>query len=86
MLMKDITRIVLFGVGLGSLCAVVYFAGPLIAFGDWRPLENPIIRQIAIVLLLAGAASFGSFKFYKRKKGAKALAEVVGRPLPELDR
>ncbi|MGH6705045.1 MAG: hypothetical protein ACRECG_16815, partial [Bradyrhizobium sp.] len=59
MLGKDILRIVLYGIGLGSLASLIYFAGPLIAFGDWRPLENPIIRDVALVLLMAGAASFG---------------------------
>ena len=37
---KQIIRIILVGVGLGSLAAVIYFAGPFIAFGDWHPLEN----------------------------------------------
>ena len=77
MLTKDITKIVLYGVGLGSLTALVYFAGPLVAFGDFRPLENYIIRDIVIVLLLAGVASFAGFKLYKRKKGAKELAEGI---------
>ena len=77
MLTKDIMRIVLYGVGLGSLSALVYFAGPLIAFGDYRPLDNYIVREIVILLLFAGAASFGGMQFYKRKKGAKALAEGI---------
>ena len=54
MLGKDIIRIVLYGVGLGSLSALVYLAGPLIAIGDYRPLENYIVRDIVIVLLVAG--------------------------------
>ena len=77
MLIKDITRVILYGVGLGSLTALIYFAGPLVAFGDFRPLENHIIRNICILLLLAGAASFGGWKYYLRRKGAKALAEGV---------
>ena len=58
MLAKQIIRIVLYGVGLGSLSALVYFAGPLVAFGDWHPLENYIIRDITLVLLVAAVASF----------------------------
>jgi type VI secretion system protein ImpL len=77
MLIKDISRIVLYGVGLGSLAALVWFAGPLIAFGDFRPLEHYIIREIVILLLLAGVASFGGWKYYLRRKGAKTLAEGV---------
>ncbi|MEW6643200.1 MAG: type VI secretion system membrane subunit TssM [Pseudomonadota bacterium] len=77
MLRKDITRIILYGVGLGSLASVIYFAGPFIAFGDWRPLENHIIREIAIVLLVAGAASFTGFSFFKRRKSAQQIAEGI---------
>ena len=33
---KQIIRIILYSVGLGSLSAVIYLAGPLIAFGDWH--------------------------------------------------
>jgi type VI secretion system protein ImpL len=77
MLTKDITRILLYGVGISSLASLVYLAGPLIAFGEYHPLENYIVREIAILLLFAAVASFGSFKFYQRKKGAKALAAGV---------
>ena len=61
MLAKDIIRIVLYGVGLSSLGCVIYLAGPFIAFGDWHPLENHIVREIAILLLTtASAASVAS--------------------------
>ena len=77
MLFKDILRVILYGVGLGSLTAVVYFAGPLIEIGGYHPLENYIVRQIAVLVLVAAVGSFGGFKFYRRKKEAKALAEGV---------
>src|SRR6266404_6204722 len=54
MLPKQITQIILYGVGLGSLAAVVYFAGPFIAIGNWHPLEDMIVRSIIILLLGAG--------------------------------
>jgi len=75
---KNIMRIVLLGVGISSLASLVYLAGPLISIGGYRPLESYIGREIAILLLVAAVASFGSFKFYQRKKSAKALAEGVG--------
>ncbi len=77
MIGKDILRIVLYGVGLGSLSAVVFLAGPLIAFGDVRPLENPIVRDIVILLLVSGAASLTGFKVWRRSKGAAIVAEGV---------
>jgi type VI secretion system protein ImpL len=77
MLGKEIVRIVLYGIGLGSLASLIYFAGPLIAFGDWHPLENPIIRDILLLLLVAGAASFGGFAFYKKRKNTTKIAEEI---------
>jgi type VI secretion system protein ImpL len=77
MMTKNITRILLYGVGVTSLASLVYLAGPLISFGGYRPLESYIGREIAVMLLVTAAASFGSFKFYQRKKSTKALAEGV---------
>lgn len=77
MLGKEIIRIVLYGVGLGSLSMVVYFAGPLIAIGDWHPLENYIIRDVTILLLMTAAAGMGGFTFYKRRKGAQKIADGI---------
>ena len=74
---KDITQILLIGIGVTSLASLIYLAGPLIAIGSYRPFESYIVREIAIVLLVAGAASFGGFKFYRRKKNANALAAGV---------
>src|SRR4051794_1674271 len=86
MLGKDIVRIILYGIGLGSLSSLIYFAGPLIAIGGWRPLENYIIRDIALVLLIAGAASFGGFAFYKHRKNSQKIAEGIageGEPVDD---
>ena len=77
MLPKEILRIVLYGVGLSSISAMVYLAGPMIAFGSYRPLESVIVRDIVILLLVTGVASFAGFKFLKRKTASKALAEGV---------
>src|SRR5262245_13465518 len=77
MLLKQILRIVLYGVGLTSLAALVWLAGPLISIGGYRPLENHAVRQIVILLLVTGAASFGGFSFYKRLKSGKLLAKGI---------
>ena len=77
MVKRDIIRIVLSGIGLASLASVIYFLGPLIAFGDWRPLENPIIRDIAVLLIVAVGVSLAGFSFYRRRKGAKAIADGI---------
>jgi type VI secretion system protein ImpL len=77
MLPKQILKIVLFGLGLGSVAAIVYLAGPMISIGGFKPLENNIVRQIVILLLVAGFAAFAGYKFWERKKASKALAAGV---------
>jgi type VI secretion system protein ImpL len=77
MVQKDIIRIVLSGIGLASLASLVYFLGPLIAFGDWRPFENPIVRDIAVLLIVAVGGAFTGFSFYRRRKGAKEIADGI---------
>ncbi len=77
MLPKRIIQIVLYGIGLSSLAAVVYFAGPFIAFGNWHPLENTIVRNIVILLLVAGAAAIAGFSLLQRRKGDKQIAEGI---------
>src|SRR5258708_33811149 len=83
MLPKKIIQIILYGIGLGSLAAVVYFAGPFIAFGNWRPLENSTVRSIVILLLVAGAPGLAGFSLFRRRKGAKQIAGgISGAALP----
>jgi type VI secretion system protein ImpL len=77
MLRKQIVRTILLGIGLGSLAAVVYFAGPFIAFGDWRPLESPVVRNVVILLLVASFAAVAGMGFYRRRKGAQQIAEGI---------
>ena len=72
---KNITSIVLYGAGVASVSAIVWTAGPYIAFGDYHPLDSYIIREIVIVLLVALVASVGGLSFWKRRKRAAALEE-----------
>jgi type VI secretion system protein ImpL len=71
---KDITRILLVGVGVTSLAALVMLAGPLVSFGGYHPLESYIGRELAILFLVAAVAAFVGFQFWRRKKNSKALA------------
>jgi len=77
MLLKNIIRVILYGVGLGSLSMVIWFAGPLVAFGDFRPLETYIGREIAILLLFAGVGSFSGAKLWQRIKSGQLLTKAV---------
>jgi len=82
---KEILRIVLAGIGLTSVCALIYLAGPLIAIGDWHPLENYIVREIAILVIVAAAASVMAFKWKRRKKASAKIAEGIATPDPVED-
>ncbi len=82
----DIYRVVLYGAGLGSVFALVYVASPYIVINGYHPLDNYIIQNVVVIVLTAAMAGFGGFKFWKRKKAAKALAEgVAGEDKPEDD-
>lgn len=77
MLSKEIIRIVASGVGLVSLAAFVLMAGPFIAFGTWRPLENAMVREIVVVLLVAAAAGVAGFGFWQRRKKSAEIAKGI---------
>jgi type VI secretion system protein ImpL len=74
---KQLLRIVLAGIGLTSVAALVYLAGPLLVIGGWRPLENHIVREIAVVLLVAAFAAVVSLQLLKRKKASAKLTEGI---------
>jgi type VI secretion system protein ImpL len=77
---KQIMRIVLFGLGLGSVAALVYLAGPLISIGGWHPLENMIVRELVILFLVAGFAAAMSYQWVWRKKAAAKIAQGIAQP------
>jgi type VI secretion system protein ImpL len=72
---RDVVRIVLSGIGLSSICALIYFVGPLISIGGHRPLESYVGRELAILVVGALFASVMTFKWNRRKKAAAKLSE-----------
>jgi type VI secretion system protein ImpL len=73
----NLSRIVLYGLGLGSITSAVYVAGPFVEIGGWRPLDNYIIREALVAILCAAFAGFTGFSFWKRKSSATALAKDI---------
>ena len=63
---KEVSRIVLYGGGLGSIAALIYLAGPLVSIGGYRPLETMIGRELAILAVGAIFASVMSFQWQRR--------------------
>src|SRR6478736_6469407 len=83
---KETLRIVLYGIGLGSICSLVYFAGPLLSIGGWRPLETVIGRQLAILFIGAICAAVVGFHWTRRKKASAKIAEgIAASDKPEDD-
>ena len=56
---------------------MIYLAGPLISIGGFRPLESYLGQGIAILVICSLIGSFEGFRFFKRKKNAKALAAGI---------
>src|SRR3984957_9080233 len=74
---KEILRIVLAGIGLTSVAALIYLAGPLVSIGGWHPLQNYIVREIAILVVAAAFASVMAFNWKRRKKATAEIAEGI---------
>jgi type VI secretion system protein ImpL len=74
---REILGIVLAGIGLTSVCALVYLAGPLISINGWRPLEDYIVREIVILVLVAGFASLMAINWRRRKKASAEIAAGI---------
>jgi type VI secretion system protein ImpL len=83
--LKEVSRIVLYGVGLSSIAALIYLAGPLVSIGGHHPLETLIGREIAILVVGAIFASVVSFQWQRRKKAASKIAEGITAEKPEDD-
>ena len=57
---------------------MIWTLGPLIAIGGYRPLDNYLIRDAAILIITAAAAGGVGCSFYRRRKSAEQLAEGIG--------
>ncbi len=81
----DLSRIVLYGVGLGSIGSTVYVAGPYLNIGGYHPLENWIVQSLVIAVLMSAFAGVSGFHLWRRRKGAKALEAGVAGEVKEDD-
>jgi type VI secretion system protein ImpL len=74
---REIGYILLAGIGLTSVCALVYLAGPLISINGWRPLENEIVRELVILFMVAAFASILAINWRRRKKASAEIAAGI---------
>ena len=69
--------------GMLALSAIIWFAGPLFAFADWRPLEPVWARLGLILLLLLGYASVKLWKWSRaRRTNVKMMDGLVAPAAP----
>src|ERR1700760_291915 len=76
---KDIFRVCLYGIGFTSVASVVWLAGPLIAIGNYRPLESYVTREIVILVIAAVLASVVGMNFYRRRTGSEDIARGISQ-------
>ncbi len=58
-----------------AICVILWFYGESIAFGSWRPLEDPTRRLYAIGIVVAGWLIYLIVSFIRRRRQDKALIE-----------
>jgi type VI secretion system protein ImpL len=66
-----------FVLGLVAFVLVVWFAGPLIGFGDMHPFDPAWIRLLIIGFVLLIVAIVQGLKYWRRRKAAKALEAAL---------
>ena len=64
---------------LGLLCfaAVVWFGGPLLPIGDWRPLDPVWIRVTLIAVAVALVGAFYLVRYWRRRRAEKAIEQAL---------
>ena len=63
--------------GFLAFSAVVWFAGPLIGFGDARPFDPAWVRLLIIGILALILMIWGVVKLIRRRNGQKALEKAL---------
>jgi type VI secretion system protein ImpL len=67
-------RTLLSGAGVVLLALFIWYAGPLFAFGPYRPLESALVRLIVIALVVVGMVVA---KLLKRLRANKASDNLI---------
>jgi type VI secretion system protein ImpL len=63
--------------GLIALALIIWFVGPLVAIGEWRPLDSEIVRAIVIALVVLFFVARWAWRYFKAKQKNKALTEGI---------
>ncbi|GJD47750.1 hypothetical protein OPKNFCMD_0460 [Methylobacterium crusticola] len=72
--------------GALALCALIWWAGPLVAVGEVRPFEAAWVRALICAVIVLAAGGHVGWELYKRRRAVKALEkELAETDAPEHD-
>ncbi len=64
-------------IGALALAAIVWWAGPLVAIGDVRPLEGLWVPLAICTAIIAVALVYVGYDIWKRRRAARAIEEAL---------
>ncbi len=64
-------------VGVIALAVLIWFAGPLFAFNDVRPLESAWVRLGLILLIVLTAIGVAGVQLYRRKQASEQIERAL---------
>ncbi|CAH1660514.1 IcmF-related protein [Hyphomicrobiales bacterium] len=78
-------RIAAILVGALALAALIWFGGPFLALGEFRPFESFWARLPVVLLLMLGALAWMALIVIRRRKATAALTEALEKEEPTGD-
>ncbi|WP_343552762.1 type VI secretion system membrane subunit TssM [Pantoea sp.] len=78
------SRLMWSGLGITALCLLIWTVGPLVAIGDYRPLESALYRYIAIGVLYALWISYRLVpRLWRRWQNRRMVQKLAPQPEPD---
>jgi type VI secretion system protein ImpL len=71
--------------GLAALALVIWFIGPMVAIGDWRPLTSETARWVLIVAIIAIYAAHKLWGAWRaRQANSRVVADLAAQAAPSI--
>lgn len=81
-----LSPVVLSVLGMGVLTALIWWVGPLLAFGSWRPMDGWLARTLWIVVLWLLLVAVLAWRAWRRKRANAALLRGMSAGAAATDR
>ncbi|MEP7243445.1 MAG: type VI secretion system membrane subunit TssM [Gammaproteobacteria bacterium] len=72
-------RAVLVALGLVLVALLIWFAGPYIAFADYKPLQGAVARLVFILLMVIAYAAFVQLRQLRNANASRQLVDEVSK-------